>query len=410
MSEKFPTLYKIGGRDQILQWDIEVFDELSDGAKIMISRGQLGGVITESFNQITKGKNIGKANETTPYGQALLEAESRWKKQKDKAYRETVEDAEEAAKAATKPMLAHKFDDKKHTLEEGEKLSVQPKLDGMRCLARKDRDGQVALTSRGGKPINSVPHIVAELEEIMDIGDTWDGELYSHHLDFETMMSIAKKKKPEERHKQLQFHIFDVVSDDTFEVREEELERIHEVTLDADTQYVYAVSASEIEVTEDFEESLPDLLESYENLGYEGVILRRRDVPYEHKRSKQLLKVKSFHDEEFRIVGWEDGKAGSTKADLLQTFVLAADDTVNPANDPWWWEELPEDEKAKLLDEHKVFKGSCFGKEDLLRGMWERRHEYAGELGTVVYQEKTKYDIPRFPKVKAIRDKEDLCK
>ncbi len=40
----------------------------------------------------------------------------------------------------------------------------------------------------------------------------------------------------------------------------------------------------------------------------EGIMLRVPEAGYEHKRSKNLLKVKVFLDEEATIVGYQEGK------------------------------------------------------------------------------------------------------
>ena len=42
------------------------------------------------------------------------------------------------------------------------------------------------------------------------------------------------------------------------------------------------------------------------NLGYEGIMIRK-DVGYEGKRSKNLLKVKKMHDAEYVVVDVENG-------------------------------------------------------------------------------------------------------
>lgn len=355
--------------------------------RITVAAGQLDGKITETYNVITEGKNIGRANETTVMEQTEFEAEAKWKKQQDKAYRETVEEAREAAKASHKPMLANKWDDKQHTLKEGMEIAIQPKLDGMRCLARKI-DGEVLLTSRAGKPIESVPHLNSELAAFMANGETWDGELYVHGMAFEELMSICKKKAKNlaPNYSIVQFHVFDVVdTEEKFIERTMATRALYDVST-----YFHWVPTKmyTIQSRKQFEEYVNEQLKAFEDAGYEGIIIRRLDLPYEHKRSVQLIKVKTFHDEEFTIVGSEDGKKGSRKEGILQCFLLETENTKG---------------------EIETFKAALNGSEDKLRDMWSRRDEYVGELATVVYQEKSKYGIPRFPKVKAIRGKEDLC-
>lgn len=367
-----PTLYKIGARGQVLEWSVHL-----EGTTLVITHGQQDGSLQESRERVEEGKNLGRANSTTAGEQAALQAESRWKKQIDRHYRETIEDAQKAARASTNPMLAHKYADRAHKLEAGQLIAVQPKLDGMRCLARKE-DGEVRLLSRGGKDITSAPNVVSELRDWMQDGETWDGELYNHDLEFEVLMSIARKKEPDPRHNLLQFHVFDVVSSENY------LDRISVIEDRLDGRNGELIQLVDTALLKYDEREVEKWVELAEIDGFEGIIMRRLDLPYEHKRSEQLLKVKTFHDEEFEIVGSEDGKKGSRKEGLLTCFVLKADGS------------------------DETFKAALMGSEDTLRDLWLRRDDYVGEMATCVFQEKTKYGIPRFPKVKAIRGWEDL--
>ena len=42
-------------------------------------------------------------------------------------------------------------------------------------------------------------------------------------------------------------------------------------------------------------------------MGGEGVMLRQPEALYENKRSKNLQKVKTFHDDEAEIIGYTEG-------------------------------------------------------------------------------------------------------
>ena len=73
---------------------------------------------------------------------------------------------------------------------------IQPKLDGMRCLAHIKANGQVTLVSRDGKVIQNMDHIIRELSTIkQDI--ILDGELYAHGLSFQENMKLIKKARLE---------------------------------------------------------------------------------------------------------------------------------------------------------------------------------------------------------------------
>ena len=53
---------------------------------------------------------------------------------------------------------------------------------------------------------------------------------------------------------------------------------------------------------------MQDELIRIESLGGEGLMLRHPESFYETKRSKSLLKVKSFADDEAMIIGYEVGQ------------------------------------------------------------------------------------------------------
>lgn len=398
--ESFPRLYKIGRNDAILQWDVRVERYVPDSdpyptwGEIVIEHGQVDGEIQTAKEMVSEGKNVGRANETTPLGQACLQAESRWKKQLDKGYRTTIEEARKALSSRIVPMLAEKLSDKAHKLVPGKRYARQPKLDGMRCVAERTEEG-VNLWTRKGKPIESVPHIVEELTNILTPGQIWDGELYVHGMEFEKIMSIARRKAknmhPE--YLSMQFHIFDVVDEEKpFEARLDDLG-----ILEAYLEGSYGGSALRIVKTTFFtyegEEQLLPLADLYAEEGYEGLIMRDLEMGYEHNRSIQLIKVKRFQDAEFRIVGTQPGKKGTADADLLVKF----------------------DVEYTRIDKNHVgeidtCEATLMGTKEARHEMLTRRDEYIGKHATIVFQELSKKGALRFAKVKAIRElDENLC-
>jgi ATP-dependent DNA ligase len=146
-TKHFPILFKQGGRGQTQEWVI-LANDLGDGtAEYIVTHGQVGGAMQTTSTKVAVGKNIGKKNETTAFEQACLEAESKWKKQQDKGYCESLTDLSDAKLYL--PMLAKSFKDYGHKIKFP--CYVQPKLDGIRCIAHKTQAGQIQLLSRKGK-------------------------------------------------------------------------------------------------------------------------------------------------------------------------------------------------------------------------------------------------------------------
>ena len=78
-----PILYSLTSKGQVQTWQIEVKD-----ARFRTHEGIESGVITVSDWTTCKGKNLGRANETSGPEQADKEAKSRHQKKLDSGYYE----------------------------------------------------------------------------------------------------------------------------------------------------------------------------------------------------------------------------------------------------------------------------------------------------------------------------------
>ena len=114
-------------------------------------------------------------NATTPVSQAVFNAESKRNNKLDSGYDYTVEGSKAKFNDQLKPMLAQSYD--KHKKKLVYPCYTQPKLDGIRCLARR-RGDVVTLYSRKGKVLELVPHINEALLSLLEDGQCADGELY----------------------------------------------------------------------------------------------------------------------------------------------------------------------------------------------------------------------------------------
>ena len=307
-------LYKKNTQGKIETWKIGVqylgLNKYSNAEQwvILTMYGEHGGkkIIKEEI--VDEGKNEGKKNATTPEQQARAMAKAKWVKQLKKGYVKTLEDAkagktDEIITGGVLPMLAHKYQDHKDKIEFP--VKVQPKLDGERCIAIKQH-GQVTLWTRTRKPITSCPHIVEQLENILAIYDDLflDGELYLHEQDnFEKIMSAVRKQNPSEESKQIEYHVYDteILGDlaQPFYVRNEFL---NDLSYDW-SDHVHFVETDNAHSHADLER----IQEKYIHQGYEGIMIRNPNSVYECKRSKGLLKMKTFEDAEFKIIGVEKG-------------------------------------------------------------------------------------------------------
>ncbi len=289
---KLETLYHKSKTNAIVQWDI-----WTEGADIVTEYGQIGGKM-QVARKTAIGKNIGKINETSPEEQAVLEATAMHKKRLDGKYSLTIE---ECKKEVFLPMLAGSFDKRKDKVTYP--VDVQPKLDGVRCLAYWD-DDSVKLMSRGGKQWECCQHIIDELEQVLPKGWILDGELYIHGSTFQEITKLVKKLRPESVN--VQFHVYDIPRIMDFNDAWEERQR------NLDDFQVYCELCKSVKVVRTdfaaYEEDVYELQSEYLEEGYEGAIVREWDGEYKFGyRSNKLLKVKNFTDEEYEIVGFTTG-------------------------------------------------------------------------------------------------------
>jgi DNA ligase-1 len=362
---KLPTIYKQTKTGATQEWTVEV----SENRYRTIS-GQTDGKKTISEWTVCYGKNTGRANSTTDEEQALKEAEAKRKLKLEKDYSETISGIKR--KRHFEPMLAAKWEDVKDKVTYP--LYSQCKLDGIRCIVNKD-----GMWSRNGKPIISAPHIFETLSPLFEENPylIFDGELYADKYanDFNKIVSLVKKTKPTDEDlkqsaKNIEYHIYDLPESledisSTFSIRYEELK---------DVLRGLSKHKSIRIVRTDLVKNEKELMERYEEyveLGYEGQMLRT-DSLYENKRSKSLLKHKSFIDEEYTIVDiceGEGNRAGTAGYMVFET----SDGKPFKSNVKGTWEETAE--------------------------MLKNKKKLIGKEATIKYFNLTPDGIPRFPYV-----------
>ena len=222
---------------------------------------------------------------------------SRVKKKMDAGYKSAVEEAEKGVfnqLGFLMPMLAKPIKGVRDI--DWDNAHLQMKYDGHRCLITM-HNGLIIAYSRNGKPIHSIPHIIAGIT--IREGQTLDGELYCHGQSLQQIASWIKRKQPNSA--KLRYHVYDVISDEPYSDRLDFLcnMNISPSIIVAPTRSVSSLG----DVMNDFDAAI--------KLGYEGLILRHGDTGYEtNKRSNSLIKIKKFLDDEFKVVAITAAKDG----------------------------------------------------------------------------------------------------
>lgn len=359
-------LYKRTKTGASQQWQIFV-----KGDSFWTEEGQVGGVITRSKPTVCEPKNVGRANATTAEEQAVLEAQSKYQKKLDKGYFESLDDISKGP-AFYEPMLAQKFEDYRDGV--AWPVFVQPKLDGIRAVITKN-----GATTRNGKPHMAIPHILKALEPFFDkFPDAiLDGELYNHdlHDDFNKIASLVRKTKPTENDlresaQMVLFYCYDAPRID--DLTEKDAFYLRYGTLFKTLPIAKELVVVSTVPTASFEE-LKKHHESFVEMGYEGIIVRVPESPYENKRSKFLLKYKVFDDDEFVIEGVLEGKGN--RAGTVGGVEL----TSKSGN---------------------YFTSNIKAPVETLKKMWDNSGSFIGKTVTVRYFGLTPdKEIPRFPYV-----------
>ena len=375
-------MYGVTSKGAIKTWQAKAYgtppEQPSDATIEIITQTKLDGKKVVRTEVITEGKNIGKANETTPYEQAVSEAESRYRKKIKKGYStEMPTDLTKAdmnALGLPKPMLAHPIHKVKQVeFKEGETY-IQPKFDGHRALVTR-RDGTLMMYSRGGDEIITMGHILEYLEDKIDEGEIRDGELYLHGELLQNIGSYIRKYR-KGISETIIYYVYDTMMDVPYTQRLAKLR----MTLANSKGPVFLAPT---EAVGSMEEAMAFRNRAIAD-GYEGAMLRCPDEGYQAGfKSRTLLKLKTFDDSEHRIVDVVEGKDRIVNDVDLKVACFVC--------------ETPEGKRFEVTAH-----GDMYQKDRL----WHEREQHVGRLVTIQHSGYTKEGKPWHPV--CLRFREDI--
>ena len=226
----------------------------------------------------------------------------------------------------------------------------QPKLNGERCRVEWF-EGEPLLFSSYGNEFAFKDFIKDSLCHLPKYN--YDGELYVHGWSRDKIASVANRKKnkhPDDD--QLQFHIFDIQSDDYQITRCSKLLNLPKLTA--------------VPIVESFVVS-PQIIGAWTqemlNRGYEGLILRHPKGLYEYKRSNWLLKHKPTKVDYYWVLAVneavsEDGEAKGMVGSFIvtskerQSFAVSAGKLSHAERVAIWEGDLWKNKWLKVKHEH----------------------------------------------------------
>lgn len=355
------------------------------GGKLFQESGILGTDNPVVHSKECTGKNIGKSNETSPKEQAKLEMTSKIKEKLDEGYSESLQEL--GTKVVTLPMLAKSYNEHKDKVD-WSTAYVQPKLDGMRCL------GDLKLVSRQGKTIETVNHI---LQEVLHIDLHLDGELYAHGKNFQENMRLIKKYRPKET-EEVKYHVYDIVSELSFEERYKLLS--HQITLER-PEHIQLVKTIKV-ISED---ELKNMHQQFLAQGYEGSILRWGKEGYLiNGRSANLLKYKDFQDISCEIIDITPAEQRPEWG--VPTLQLNKKMWINKAGTGTIIrisENKFEITNGTIVFDYPTFRAGTKLSHDERKELLINKKDYIGKTAEIRFFEYSEDGIPRFPVMVGIR-------
>ena len=212
-------------------------------------------------------------------------------------------------------------DSEKHVAKMKGVKRLEQKLDGVRVLAVMTKT-TVNLYSRNGKPFDNFPQIVDALEDIKNKfaklfqacphGFVLDGEIIGES--FQALMKQAQRKTDVQTDG-MTYSVFDVIPLADFERGFWNAQQHKRLAILEEYRAVFERTNS-VRIMDGIEVDLDtaeghDILRRYAEdavaLGFEGIMIKSLDAPYECRRSTFWMKWKPTITVDLNIVGFEEG-------------------------------------------------------------------------------------------------------
>lgn len=190
-------------------------------------------------------------------------------------------------------------------------VRVEPKLDGLRCIAVKKR-GEVTFYTRNGTVLESMPKIKAALEAARYDNVVLDGEGMATDWNESASVMMSKTQKDDSN---LFYNVFDALPLEDWVTQETTMtyaERIKLVITVIDNCRDGSNRVRQVpHINARDEDELKAYFAKCMDEGYEGVMLKTLDSTYEWDRSKNILKLKPCVTYEGVVVGTYEGRKGT---------------------------------------------------------------------------------------------------
>jgi len=292
-----------------------------------------------------------------------------------------------------KPMLAKQADKVTKTDIFNKKWIASRKIDGLRCIIYLGDDGKLHTSSRGATNYDSAMVEILTHPALIKLfknneGLMLDGECYHHGYTLQQINSIARTQKVAKDLEILQFYWYDIVDlNNPFKSR---LAKMKSITAELkeygseigwEPDRMFKDNELRIQFVPQVEvsgwDNMMKLHNEYVSEGWEGLVIRDPERPYKpNGRTNDMIKIKVYKDDCFKVVGKEAGLRGSE--DMV--FIM----------------QMPDG---------RTFKAKPFGDREQKQEYWINFEEkYNGHIGECKFFYYSDDGIPLQPAFKAFRD------
>lgn len=302
-------------------------------------------------------------------------------------------DAPAGTNGVVKPMLAKQADKVTKTDIFNKKWIASRKIDGLRCIIYLGDDDKLHTSSRGATNYDSAMFEILTHPALIKLfknnkGLMLDGECYHHGYTLQQINSIARTQKVAKDLEVLQFYWYDIVDlNNPFKTRLAKMKSIaselkeygSEISWEPDR--IFKENELRIQFVPQVEvsgwDNMMKLHNEYVSEGWEGLVIRDPEKPYKpNGRTNDMIKIKVYKDDCFKVVGKEAGLRGSE--DMV--FIM----------------QMPDG---------RTFKAKPFGDREQKQEYWINFEEkYNGHIGECKFFYYSDDGIPLQPAFKAFRD------
>jgi bifunctional non-homologous end joining protein LigD len=197
--------------------------------------------------------------------------------------------------------------------------SWEIKLDGYRLMTRID-DGRVRLVTRGGHDWSAKMPALVKAVQSLGLKSTWlDGEIVVIGKNGTPEFNALQNAFDRSRTESIDYFLFDLPYFEGHDLRATPLVQRRQLLKQLLDEHPH----EHLRFSADFDADAASILESARRMGLEGVIAKRKDAPYESRRTETWLKLKNKLRQEFVVAGYSDRSSGEAE---IGSLLLAVHD------------------------------------------------------------------------------------